>query len=823
MAKPLNNGAWQLTISPAGGCQEPTDLCSNDERSFPSFTLDSIKPVSQLIKELELSEKYQNIDAFDWWFTTNVSSNTNHDIHLLKMNKLASVSEVWIDYNRILVSNNAFLNHLLPFSMVNDVCKISLCFRGLSTLLNQKMPRPRWKTKLVEQQQLRWLRTPLFGRIKSWTPPSVRMGLLGSIELIEELDIVDYQIATELKGSIGIVKFKAELATKNPHIDAKFTVGNLATDCKVISDKNTVSIIAELEVSEPKLWWPHTHGEATFYQSKVVVSNKITDKEIKLPNVSFRRVEIIQDNKNFEFLINDVPIFCRGACWTTNDILLGSEDEESLRKQLQLLRQSNANMVRIIGTTEYQSERFYQLCDELGILVWQDFMFANMDYPTDDENFLASITREAEQQLQRLSKYSSVVIYCGNSEVQQQVRMLGFDETFANNNWFDEVLPQLVKEHHSQAEYIPSTPFGGAMPFHLDEGVSHYYGIGAYQRPITECRNHNVKFAAETLGFSHIPCSSTLQEIFGGDLPVVHDPRWKNGTPRDSGTGWDFDDIRDFYFEALTGLSVNDLRYADHQRYLQISELISGEVITQVYNEWRSQANSNQGGLVWFFQDLKLGAGWGLIDANSQPKAAYFAAKRAWQSPRVLITDEQFKGLNAEVINESHNSLNGVLKIKVVDNHDQIIVDKELLLSIESNSRKVVNLDEVIGHFYDLSYVYRFGPLNHKVVHCAFVNNDELISESFYYPSNLPLSTTEADIDIVAEYDKAQQLTVTITSSKFIYGAKIEIKGFDPQDNYFNLMPDQAKTIRLNCISEANTVRGYLSAPAMNEAKRIKL
>ena len=135
------------------------------------------------------------------------------------------------------------------------------------------------------------------------------------------------------------------------------------------------------------------------------------------------------------------------------------------------MKEAGINMIRVGGTMVYESDLFYTLCDELGILVWQDFMFASMDYPVDDLEFLDNISQEAGYQLNRLSRHACISIYCGNSDVEAQAAMSGI----AKNNWdlpfFDTDLQQICNSLHPSIPYIKSSPTGGALPFHLSEGV----------------------------------------------------------------------------------------------------------------------------------------------------------------------------------------------------------------------------------------------------------------------------------------------------------------------------------------------------------------
>src|SRR5664279_3301093 len=217
-------------------------------------------------------------------------------------------------------------------------------------------------------------------------------------------------------------------------------------------------------------------------------------------------------------------------------------------------------MLRVPGVGCYESPEFYDLCDEMGILVWQDFMFANLDYPFADEGFRHAAEGEVRAVLDRLAGRPSLAVLCGNSEVEQQVAMLGLDPTVGRGEFFGATLPALVRAAAPEAVYVPSAPCGGDMPFRPDRGVANYYGVGGYRRPLTDARAAGVRFAAECLAFANVPDDAVIEALWP-EAPAnvtVHHPRWKAGVPRDVGSGWDFDDVRDHYLALLFGVDPGE-------------------------------------------------------------------------------------------------------------------------------------------------------------------------------------------------------------------------------------------------------------------------
>src|SRR6185503_5137738 len=209
----------------------------------------------------------------------------------------------------------------------------------------------------------------------------------------------------------------------------------------------------------------------------------------------------------------------------------------------------------------------HELCDRLGVMVWQDFMFANMDYP-EDAAFVAGVEAEARQQLARWVGRPSLTVLCGDSEGEQQAAMWGAPAADWNRPLFRHVLPAAAAALCPDVPYWPSSASGGAFPHQPSAGSTSYYGVGAYLRPLDDARRSEVRFASECLGFANVPEEATLAPLAAtaGGPVRAHTPAWKAGVPRDLGAGWDFDNVRDHYVGRLFGVDAVDLRTTDPDR-----------------------------------------------------------------------------------------------------------------------------------------------------------------------------------------------------------------------------------------------------------------
>ncbi len=759
-----------------------------------------------------------DIDAQDWWYATTFPAPdfAPGTPCFLCLDGLASPAAVWFNGECILRTDNMFRAHRSDVSgLLKAENELVIVFHSLSVELKKKRPRPRWKTNLTSHQQLRWHRTSLLGRIPGWTPPVPPVGPWRAVRLeCGPVLLSQIQRTAVLEGGCGVISFSALVEASVEIISARLHVGKN----EAVLACHGSAIEGELRLPNPDLWWPHTHGTPHLHDCRVVMETELGPLEFALERVGFRQLER-RDEPGFGLSINGEDIYCRGACWTAGDIFTLSAPRESLRRDLLLAREAGMNMVRIGGTMVYESDEFYRLCDELGILVWQDFMFANMDYPVDDSAFAENIAIEAQQQIDRLAQHPCVAVYCGNSEVEQQSAMLGMSPELWRNDWFGRDLPALCATRHPGTAYVPSSPSGGVLPFHTRTGVTHFYGIGAYLRSLRELRQADVKFTSECLGFANIPEPGVIDEIMGGLLPVVHHPRWKQRVPRDTGSAWDFEDVRDHYLRELFAVDPATLRSFDMPRYLELSRVTSGEMMARTFSEWRSSHSRNAGALVWFFKDLWAASGWGIVDHHGMPKAAWYQLKRVWQTRQLTITDEGLDGLDLHFINEAAAPQEGMVEVQLLREPGVITARHELALSVGGRARVTMSLDEITGSFHDVNYAYRFGPQAHHVVVATWFNAQrEVLSEAFHLtrarnPEAWPLPPESLSIKAVALEDGRG--AVTLKCDRFLHSVRLTAQGFLPDDNYFHLCPGREKTVAFSP-AVGNRGRFRVSVEALN-------
>ena len=371
--------------------------------------------------------------------------------------------------------------------------------------------------------------------------------------------------------------------------------------------------------------------------------------------------------------------------------------------------------------------------------------------------------------------------------------MLGLPPEARQAPLFEEILRGVAREACPDIPYIASTPEGGPLAFVANEGVSHYYGLGAYERPIEDVRRAEVRFTSECLAFSNVPDARTLARDMPGVQP--HDPLWKAGVPRDRGVSWDFEDVRDHYLHRLLGLDPYRLRREDHEMYLDLSRLVTGELMTAAFSEWRRGRSPCKGALVWLLRDQMPGAGWGVIDASGEPKAAWYALKRILAPVQVAMTDEGVNGLTVHMINERATRLAGELRLSLFGDEPTALIDVRRPIALAARTSEEMSAFAMIGRFFDVSYAYRFGPREHAAVRAQILEDGAVASEAFHF-----LGSACGALDGAVEATLAHRADgwrLILRADRLLRFVHIVDDAFRPAADWFALAPDEDRTVRL--------------------------
>jgi beta-mannosidase len=807
---------WEVCATDPNAAKTPGQLDGARAKWTSARVPGTVAGALRASGEWQLGAAPGDFDSKDWWYRCRFEAPSSpRRGALLNFGGLATIADAWVNETHVLRSENMFHENTVDLAgLLRGSNELMIRFSSLRTLLKTKWPRARWRTNLVEQQRLRWFRTTLMGRMPGWSPPVEAVGPWRGVVLVasDGLSVEQASVQTRMNGTHGEVDVSLRLRTPDALAPSKAIV-NVGDAHETVEsteiDTGTFSIHGRVRLPDVAVWWPHTHGAQPLYPMTVVVRVAGADFAIDFGRLGFRTIEANTEGGGFALSVNGVPLFCRGACWTGLDVVNLAAPVAAYAEALDLACDAGMNMVRVGGTMHYEDDAFYAACDERGILVWQDFMFANLDYPVADDAFHASIAREAAQFISRVQTSPSLAVLCGNSEVAQQAAMLGLPRELWSNAFFDRDLPAIVGDFRPDVSYWSSTPSGGALPFNVRSGVSHYYGVGAYRRPLEDARRSRVRFTTECLAFSNVPEQPTIELLLADGQSPFHHPTWKARVPRDNGAGWDFEDVRDHYLAALFGVDAATVRSQDMSRYLALSRVVTGEVLANVLSEWRSGGSSCRGALVWFLRDLWPGAGWGLVDSTGLPKAAFYFARRALQPVALLATDEGLDGLALHAINETERSIEAELELALYRRDGVLSASGTMPLTLGPRSAVTVSSDKLLDQFLDVTYAYRFGAPDRDLAVGTLRSRGAVLGRSFYFPLGHAFAR-EHDLGIQASARPAGggAHLLKVATKRFAQAIAVDARGYVARDNYFHLEPGAEREVLLRPFGAPREFKG---------------
>ncbi|MDR4307733.1 glycoside hydrolase family 2 protein [Chelatococcus sambhunathii] len=784
-------GGWTFRATAPDSAPTPAELPPDDWAPFdvPGTVAGALRAAGRLTDATA-----QEIDVQDFWIRTRLERPL---AGTLAFDGLAVVSEIWIDGEKRAECRSMFE----PLELTVDLpagAEIAVAFRALGPKLAAMPKRSRWRPQMIQPNGLRFFRTTALGSTPGWSPAGRPTGPWRPITRLTRAPAPKVDLRTSYAGGVGRLSLSIGVSdeAEGTVSCAGFSAPLAATDAGLL--------IAELALPGVAPWFPHTHGEPVLHDLKVVLGGET----LNLGRVGFRSIEIDRDadGEGFGLVVNGVPVFCRGACWSSADAVSLAGSRSAYEPWLRLAAEAGMNMIRVPGVMAYETNDFFDICDELGLLVWQEAALANFDYPQGDEAFRESVRREAEAFLDRTQTHPSLAVFCGGSEVFQQAAMLGAPPELWGGPVFDEVLPGAIGRLRPDLAYVPNSPSGGPLPFVVDRGVGHYYGVGAYRRPLDDARRARVRFASECLAFSNVPEDVSLAQA--KLAPVVHTPEWKRGVPRDMGASWDFEDVRDHYVELLYGVSVLALKREEPERYLALSRAAVAEVMEETFAEFRRPGSPTRGALVWLLQDLMPGAGWGVIAVDGEPKSAWHGLKRAFRPVQASVTDEGTNGLAIHLLNERAEPFEGTLSLTCWRDGETPVIRAEAPVAIARQEQKTLSAFDLIGRFFDVTYAYRFGPPGHDVTSVELKDKTgATVAEAFHFPCGRGNARRRLGLSARIEGD-----ALVVSTERFAQSVHIAADGMRAAENWFHLAPGVEKRVALTARRDGAKPGGLVRA-----------
>ncbi len=566
--------------------------------------------------------------------------------------------------------------------------------------------------------------------------------------------------------------------------------GQVITD-KVVVQKGDNVFTHNVTIQDPRIWWPAGQGEQPLYDLATNLEGEVTTRKIGLRQLDWV-VEKDEIDHSFKCRINGRDVTMMGANWIPADAIPSRVTPAVIRDLLESAKAANMNMLRIWGGGQYEPDWFYDMCDELGILIWHDFMFACMSYPS-DRTFLKSVETEITQQVHRLSHHASIALWCGDNEVIGSLDW--YPETkadkeryIANYDRLNSMLHRIVEDEDPARRFWPSSPSLGYMDFsdgwHSDtRGDLHYWDVWHSAKSFEAYRTVNPRFASE-FGFQSFT-SMNVVETFAEEKDRNPSSPIMENHQRNAGGNARILETMTRYFRFPR----------DFEQMVFLSQIQQGLAIKTAIEYWRSTKPRCMGTLYWQINDIWPVASWSSLDYGGQWKLMHYMARRFYNLVNVVavpqITEVQTNSRGTPV----EGQLPDQIALRAInDTGRPVSIALEVTaVKVTGESRVVFSGNSAVGPDAAITVAdIPFGDLAADEF-LYFVWKDaqgNILGKNDYFPK--PYKTYElVGADIRAEWsDRDGKAVLTLESDKpaFFTTATVDAPGYF-SDNAITLLP----------------------------------
>ena len=798
----LDGVEWRLTATPAGACRHPDELPADarwQSAQVPGTVVSSIDSVADL-----------QPDSLDWWLLASATA-PEGIATTLTFGGIATRATIWIGGVESARTRSMFVPVSIDLEAGSGPVHIAVRIESMDAHLKKRRPRGRWRSSLVAQQGLRHERTTLLGRAPVYGPLPPVVGLWRPVELRERPTVRNIRMHAAARGADGTVRVRADLGAP-----AESVVVRIGAE-RISIPSHTDRIDASVVVPDVALWWPHTHGEPTLYPWELEVDGSVVGSG----TLGFRSAHLDRTDRSVTLTVNGIRTFARGGCWVPPDPTRMWVDADRMRCELERIRDAGHNMVRVVGTLVYEQREFWSLCAELGILVWQDVMVATFD-PPEDEDFVEAFEQELAELTGLVGGNPALAVVSGGSETQQQPTMLGVPADGQCMSLLEKLIPEFLESELPGTPYVTSSPSSttGELHTHVGDGIAHYFGVGGYLRPLSDVRTARVRFAAECLAFSIPPERRSVEKMFGSATVAGHHPDWKAAVPRDRGSSWDFEDVRDHYVREIFGVDPHLVRRDDAELYLDYGRAAVCEAVSSSYMHWRRTDSECSGALVLTLRDLVPGAGWGLIDSAGIPKAPWYSLARLSGAVAIFLVDDGLDGLTVELVVDTAEPVHGTLRVTLHGATGAAGEPYECPVELGAHSSQRISVDRVLGSFTDAGHAYRFGSQTYAAVSVDLVDSSGItLAQAVHLVGARHARQNGIGLEAHAEPVDDGVWSLTVSTRWAAQYVCIDVDGLEVSDSWFHLAPGSRRVLTVT--GDKAQVKGHVRA--LNSVERAQI
>ena len=750
--------------------------------------------------------KVQWVSDSTWVYQTQFEAAPNilnKDNIQLNFEGLDTYAKVYLNDHLILTSDNAFRNYQVKVKdFILPKNKLSVHFTP--TTIRAEIEKNKLNYVLPEGERV-FTRKAQFQYGWDWGPNLNTMGIWKPIALEAWADTKIDNVYFEKKSyTTDKASFTAIVTLSNPpkesvEIRVKANGKNFSTS---INSDNTIQFEVPVVIEDPTFWWPHNLGKPHLYDIDIqLLNNNIIADQVTIKH-GIRNISLVtnddQYGQSFYFNVNGTPVYMKGANYIPQHSLQNRVTDEHYEKLLNDVVEANMNMLRVWGGGIYENDIFYDLCDQKGLLVWQDFMYACAMYPGDDQ-FLQNAKHEAEDQLFRLRNHPSIVLFCGNNESSEGWHRWGWQNgktpSQRDKIWndylklFDSILPIQVAKN-TDVDYWESSPkYGRGNPKYKFEGDAHDWWVWHDGYPFEHFENAVPRFMSE-YGFQSFPSAEVLKLINKSEEIKIETDAVKSHQKHHRGF-----ELMDLYMERDYLIPDND------EDYIFLSQLVQARGMRIGIEAHRRAKPYNMGTLYWQLNDCWPGISWSSIDYLGKWKALHYEAKDAFEN--VLISFERVDDqLKVYIINDELNDIEEILQLKLINFNGDVLWTSSKSIKVPASSSNLVNSfvidSNITTDWNQVLLTASFGAASNT--YC------------FVKPKDLNLVNTDIEFDVV-KVDKGYLINLSAKTFQKDVMLSSTSKG-QFSDNYFDIIPQQTKQIFFK--TKSNNI-GNLSFNSLNK------
>ncbi|MCJ7627490.1 MAG: hypothetical protein MUO50_03780 [Longimicrobiales bacterium] len=666
-----------------------------------------------------------------------------------------------------------------------------------------------------------------------WGPRFVTSGIWRPVELLawSGARISNLHLTTDsLAEDLALLTATIELQVSTPEAERRAAGGGIPAILTLTGVDNIFEPVryeaalspglnrfqVPIRIPNPQLWWPNGLGEPHLYTAQAILkAGRRTDT--LTTRFGLRTLELVTEpdsiGESFFFRVNGVPVFMKGANVIPLDHFSPRVTEEDYQALFRDVVDANMNMLRVWGGGIYEEDRFYELADEHGILIWQDFMFANGMYPG-DSLFLANVRAEATHQVRRLRGHPSLALWCGNNEMDEGWKNWGWARNYdtpedsaavwnAYEAIFHDVLPGVVAAEDPERRYWPSSPsLGWGNPESLNRGDSHYWGVWHGQEPFQIFAEKLPRFSSE-FGFQGFPSMETLAAVTQPEDRALFDPTFLVHQKHPIGN-----ELIKSYMERDYPVppSFEDFAY--------VSQLLQARGMRTAFEAHRRAKPRTMGTLYWQLNDTWPVVSWSSRDYFGRWKALHYAARDAFApvliSP-VLLGDT----LEVWGVSELTRPVEGTLTLELMDFDGKILWQASVLTLLPANRSQPLwegSASSILGEA-DSRRVVLVG----EFIETGSRAPGQSALLYFHPPKDLGLRVPAIRFEVTPEEGGVLLHLESDVLAKDVY---LRLDGAHFSDNFFDLLPGRSKSVRIETDLSAEEAEAALKIRTLAEIPR---